>query len=279
MSTKQDLERLLSVQPFWEAAKLNRDLLLDDATGAPIAVAYELQTAPDVDGLTCVPGIGLVGILFSLDPDDPRAICCGALNKSKKVPLYGISHVLSCQFFPGEFTRIFGVPSNELADREFPLEDLLHVGDATEQIAGAGSFAESLALTREFIRRWENRTKGRDVGKLPQSMMQDILNRHGDVRMSELEEQTGYSSRYLQKLMLEQVGLAPKTALANIRFQNALRILTEEPFVAIAEVAQRCGYYDQSHFTKVFKEYVGVTPSIFQERIRQNFFSGELPKK
>lgn len=272
-----EFDRVLSVQPFWDADKLAKQLLVDKASGAPIAVAYELQADQDVQGLDCVPGIGLIGILFSLEPDHPGAVCCGALNQSKMVPLFGRRHILSCQFFPGEFTRIFGLPSNVLADTEIPLEDLLQPGTTPEQIACATSFEERIELTRQFISRWEARTRQRDVGKLIQQMMLDILRNHGDVRVNELAEQTGYSSRYLQKVMLEHVGLAPQTALANIRFQSALQLMVAEPGISVAEVAQRTGYYDQSHFTKVFKEYMKMTPAAFQEQLRKSFLPNGSP--
>lgn len=279
MKNKVEIEKLLSVQPFWQATKLNTGLLYDDKTGTPMAVAYELLTDTGASGLTCVPGIGLIGILFSLDPNDPRAMCCGALNKSKEVPLFDMSHVLSLQCFPGEFTRIFGVPSNELADTEVPLEDLFHAGTIVEELAEAKTFAERMDLAKGFMKRCEARTRDRGIGKMTQAMMLDILQNHGDVRMNELEEQTGYSARYLQKVMLEQVGLAPKTAISNIRFQNALRLMLENPNIGIAELAQDSGYYDQSHFSKSFKEYMGVTPAIFQEKLRQRFALGESIRK
>lgn len=271
-STQPDFSRFLSVQPFWQVEKENQRLLYDDETGVPLAVVYQLS-ANGTKGLDCVPGIGLIGIQFSLDPNDPRALCCGTLNSSKVVPLYGMDKVLSCQFFPGEFTRIFGVPSSELADIEVPLDNLLHVGSAVEQIALATNFEDRVGGAQAFIREWQTRTKNTSVDTLTQKMMLDILLSHGDRRLSELEEQTGYSARYLQKIMLEHIGLAPKTALSNIRFQNALRVMLDQPRLSVAEVAQRCGYYDQSHFTKVFKEYVGTTPSAFQDSLRKKMQS------
>lgn len=79
--------------------------------------------------------------------------------------------------------------------------------------------------------------------------------------------------------MLEHVGLAPKTALNNIRFQSVLRRLLENPFCSLAEAAQACGYYDQSYFTKVFKEYMGTTPAAFVKQIQEMVRKGEPVKK
>lgn len=101
MEETEKYAKILSVQPFWEAEKKNRSILIDPDLGGPVAVAYELTAGPETDGLTSVPGIGLLGIMFSLEKENPQAIICGLLNKSKKVPLYGAHHILCCQFFPG----------------------------------------------------------------------------------------------------------------------------------------------------------------------------------
>ena len=255
---------LLSVQPFWQAEKVRQDVLWAPYAKLPLAYLYELN-AGDAEGLDCVPGIGLIGVLFSLDRDKPGAVCCGTLSQSKTVPLYGMNHVFACQFFPGEFSRIFGISSKELADREAPLSDLLPVGSYPEQIAAAQSFEERKQCLLAFIREWERRGQDRAIGHLTQAVMHSILDQHGNIRMVDLEKQTGYCSRYLHQIVSDQVGLSPKTAIANIQFQAALRMMMEHPYVPIADVAQRCGYYDQSHFTKVFKEYVGITPAAFEK--------------
>ena len=259
----EHVRSLLSVQPFWQAEKVRQDILWE-TYGAPLAYLYELE-AGDTDGLDCVPGIGLIGILFSLDQDRPGAVCCGALSQSKTVSLYGMSHVFACQFFPGEFSRIFNISSKELADREAPLSDLLPVESYPEQIAAAQSFEERKQHLLAFIRGWERRSRDQAIGHLTQAVMHNILHQHGNIRMVDLEKQTGYCSRYLHQILSDQVGLPPKTAIDNIRFQSALRMMMERPYVPIAEVAQRNGYYDQSHFTRVFKKYVGVTPAAFEK--------------
>lgn len=190
---------------------------------------------------------------------------CGALSQSKVVSLYGMPHVFACQFFPGEFSRIFNISSKELADREAPLSDLLSVGSYPEQIAAARSFEERKQHLLTFIREWERRSRDLTIGRMTQAVMHNILGQHGNVRMTDLEKQTGYSSRYFHQVLSEQVGLSPKSAIDNIRFQSALRMMMEQPYVPIVEVAQRNGYYDQPHFTKVFKKYAGVTPVAFEK--------------
>lgn len=265
MTAQKDLFHSLSVQPFWQIKKDNQVVLTDGDSGLPLSYIYEFHVEKGATALDCVPGIGLVGLLLSLDSEYPKAICCGALNKSKKVPLFGMSHVLSCQLFPGEFSRIFGVSSKELSDAEIPLEDIIKCGSFPEQLASAETFKARLNFIKDFLIEQEKLSKFSHIGKLTHAIVHDIMQRHGNVHMSELESYTGYSTRYLQQIFADQIGLAPKIAISNIRFQSALRMMVEKPELSLATIAQVNGYYDQSHFTKVFKEYTGMTPALFMK--------------
>lgn len=72
-------------------------------------------------------------------------------------------------------------------------------------------------------------------------------------------------ARYLRRYTSESFG----EILRRKRIEFACReILKEEK--PIAEIALSAGFYDQSHFTKIFKSLVGTTPKDFQSRRRKN---------
>jgi AraC family transcriptional regulator len=66
-------------------------------------------------------------------------------------------------------------------------------------------------------------------------------------------------------------GLSPHQYLIARRIERAKHLLQADDEVCLAEVAQRVGFFDQSHFSSHFKRIVGVTPRQFQisERILQ----------
>lgn len=280
MAEEKDFEKILSVQPFWGAEKKNKYIITDPELNGPVAVVYEVVADPGVKGLKSIPGIGLIGINFSLEKEKPQAMVCGVLNKSKEVPLYGVSRILSCQFYPGQFTRLFGIPSNEITDIEVPLDDFILPGSLAEEIASADSFQGSVERFQQFINTWKKRNiRITSNNSLVQYLVANALRTHGTLQIADLEKETGYSARYIQKVMLEHVGLAPKVALNNIRFQNVVRQLIENPYASLAETAQAAGYYDQSHFTKIFKEYMGITPHAFVKILQEMLKAGTTIRK
>lgn len=259
--------KFISVQPFWDAKKLKNQIISSNETDRETAIIYEiLNESPVYD---CVPGIGLIGIAFSQDPQALCPICFGTLDAPKKVPLFGVKKSLLCHFLPGEFTRIFGIPCDELTNKEIPLEDLIAVGTVAEEILEAHDFEVRIALVKEFIRSAERKAKPSNTNLLTKDLMCEILQNNGDVRIKELEDRTGYSARYLQRILSENVGLSPKVVSENIRFQYVLREMQENPQLSLTEIAHKCGFYDQSHFTRMFKEYAGISPSIFLENLKR----------
>jgi hypothetical protein len=64
--------------------------------------------------------------------------------------------------------------------------------------------------------------------------------------------------RQFRRRFEAEVGISPKLFQRIRRFQHALAILGSVPF---AEAAAICGYYDQSHLVRDFRQFTGDSPS------------------
>lgn len=58
--------------------------------------------------------------------------------------------------------------------------------------------------------------------------------------------------------------------IRKIRIEKAVDRMLQNPDDALTEIAYSCGFSDQSHFTRLFKKNMGITPSAF----RRMFFCG-----
>jgi transcriptional regulator GlxA family with amidase domain len=54
--------------------------------------------------------------------------------------------------------------------------------------------------------------------------------------------------------------VTPKRFARLHRFRSAVRMLAATPAPALARVAQVCGYFDQAHLNREFREFAGRTP-------------------
>lgn len=81
----------------------------------------------------------------------------------------------------------------------------------------------------------------------------------GQVRVTELAGEVGWSRRHLGERFRAELGLAPKQAARVLRFERAGRLL-RQGHSDLASLAVDCGYYDQAHLTNEWRALAGCTP-------------------
>ena len=163
---------------------------------------------------------------------------------------------------------LLGVAMHELSSRlVLPLEDVLgaEAVKLVERLDGAPGWAARFAILDRFI-------LGRVSGARRPSPDVDWAWRRlratgGLLPVGELARELGCSRRHLISRFREQVGPAPKTAARLVRFQRTVRLLERHDGARFAEIAQRCGYYDQAHMNREFRELAGTAPSEFVARL------------
>ena len=64
----------------------------------------------------------------------------------------------------------------------------------------------------------------------------------------------------LQRKLKGCVGMTPGECITMIRLRHALNYLDDYPRHSITQVAQLCGYADNSHFTHVFQRWFDTSP-------------------
>ena len=69
----------------------------------------------------------------------------------------------------------------------------------------------------------------------------------------------GVSPGHLSELLKTSTGRSFQTLLRDLRVQQACVMLSQGDR-SLSDIAAACGFYDQSHFTKVFRECRGLTP-------------------
>ncbi len=62
----------------------------------------------------------------------------------------------------------------------------------------------------------------------------------------------------------KRFGIGPKKLSTIDKMEKAKNLISSE--MDLVEIALECGFYDQSHFSKVFKLYTGLTPAQYRKR-------------
>lgn len=76
--------------------------------------------------------------------------------------------------------------------------------------------------------------------------------------------QVHLSPTYFSKIFKEEMRTAFNTYLNKVRIDNAKRLLLDDN-ISLVDISSLVGYQDQSYFSKVFKNVVGVSPGKYRE--------------
>ena len=166
---------------------------------------------------------------------------------------------------------LLGLPAGELAHLDVPAVDVL--GPLAAEIQQRAQSAETwperfAAVDQVLLRQLASRTGGAVAPEVSDEVgyaWQLLLRTGGAVRVSELADGCGWSTRHLHRRLQAETGLTPKAAARVIRFDRARRLLlrrraTAPQDASLADLAADCGYYDQPHLDRDFRALAGCTP-------------------
>jgi AraC family transcriptional regulator len=102
------------------------------------------------------------------------------------------------------------------------------------------------------------------AGKLSKTKLHQIIdyiqvNLERNIGLEEFAEMTQLSSHHFGKLFKQSMGVPLHRYVLKCRIERAKELLVNTQ-LSMAEIAQTVGFYDQSHFTNVFRRQTNLTP-------------------
>jgi AraC family transcriptional regulator len=154
------------------------------------------------------------------------------------------------------------------------VEHILHAleADLEDGLLGGRLFGDSLlcALAVRLQRSYGVTPPGevKPGNGLPRARLNRVVeyveaNFHREIALTALADTAGMSPHYFSELFKRSVHSSPYQYVLRRRIEHG-RELLREPGVSVLEAAVRCGFSDQSHFTKLFRRIVGVTPTAYR---------------
>jgi len=189
----------------------------------------------------------------------------GKITQPLPIRSIGINKMLGIKFYAHSAALFLNEELSGFNDQIADLRDLLGkpVRTLHERLKEESDLDRRVVLLEDFLlgrlaakeKRVVNITM---VGKIIREMQQNPD--PNSIRI--IAGQYNISSRYLGKLFLQYTGVTPKLYDKIRRFQQSLRLITENQS-SLTSIAYDCGYFDQSHFIRDFKHFAGITPSSY----------------
>jgi AraC-like DNA-binding protein len=207
-----------------------------------------------------------------LDPHDPAqsqpycSFVAGLYDHFVVTEYSGVQHGVEVIFTPIGAARFLGLPLGELVNRVIDLDDIL--GSAARrlaaQLAEAPGWSARFALLDRFI--LARLSEARPVAPFVAWAWEQLVENDGARPIGALAAEIGCSRKHLIHGFRAEFGLPPKTMARLLRFQRATDLIKRDSGVRWAELALACGYYDQAHLIRDFREFADSTPVEFLRR-------------
>lgn len=92
------------------------------------------------------------------------------------------------------------------------------------------------------------------------------------IYISDIAEALGLSEKYLSKVFKKEIGKTIQEYILEYRVDRAANLLKYSE-ASILEISDYIGFYSQSHFGKVFKQYKHMTPKEYRDKNQRKEFT------
>jgi AraC-like DNA-binding protein len=192
-------------------------------------------------------------------PERHTALVAGLHERPVRTEHGGEQTGVQVDLSPLAARAILGVPLREVANRTVELHDLLGTegSELVDRMRELTSWGDRFAVLDSFL---ERRLAAAAPPRPEVTRAFSLLAAsHGRLPVEALASETGFSRRHLTARFHEEIGLPPKSLARILRFGRARTLLLEGGH-SLADVAFECGYYDQPHLNRDFRELAGVSP-------------------
>lgn len=197
----------------------------------------------------------------------PRSVVVGPQLTRVSIDINKNHKAVRVGFHPGGLHRLMGMPMDEMIDGSYNAEDVFgnEIKTVNEQLPEAKNFNEIRDIIEHFLLKKVTTLKK----QLPfDRAMMELLRHNGNIAIENIASQACLSLRQFERISKDRIGLPPKLFARLVRFSKAYRLRENFPDWSWTQIAFECGYFDQMHFIRDFKQFAGVTPRIIEQELR-----------
>jgi AraC-like DNA-binding protein len=193
-----------------------------------------------------------------------RAWLSGTQSSYIVIDALPASSMMGAHFKPGGASVFMPLPAGELRDHVVEMDCIWghDIWGWREQLLAAPSPAakfrllELQLLARLRVEKSASLRRRRVVWALDRFLRGTSVE-----RLRTVVDELGVSHKHFIEDFSREVGLTPKVFCRIRRFQDILSRINAGKAVEWADVACACGYFDQAHFIKDFREFAGLNPT------------------
>lgn len=171
-----------------------------------------------------------------------------------------IRSIFGVRLHTGRIGNLFKYGVKDIGNERIPLSDVLSNGnELTEKIKEASDFTLRWEVFSDYLS--SRMHEDYQTNDIVNYVVKAVTESRGRASICDLEDRTGYSGRYLRKIVRDFLGISIKQFSEVTKFQwmcNFYRINNGN--VTLPDLALQAGYYDQSHMNLSCRKLTGALP-------------------
>jgi len=179
--------------------------------------------------------------------------------------LHGKHRSVGILFKPWGIHQIFGTNSSELLNEIMPGECL--EGNYIKQFITDNQ--DKCFDSQFFIQLESYILKKYKLTSLNHQLMQSVgfspKSQEVPFNLKSLSAEYRLASKTLIGHFNRAIGLSPNKYFNFLRVLESYRLIEDNPKTKLTQLASKLGFFDQSHFIRVFKSFCDITPSVYKK--------------
>lgn len=196
----------------------------------------------------------------------PSPVIMGLLNQPVTISTQDQFRIVGVRCFPWAVFDLLGLTSGKDSVRGFEhpiagLQSILRVA------IDAGRTAEAVDILTQYFLDIQSQV---GVDSILFKAGVAMIAAKGTMPVTEVASSAHATLRTLERKFKQSSGHTVKDVSGLMRFEQVRNQLWANPYANIAGLAHELGYADQSHLSREFKRYSGVTPAAFARKAKQD---------
>ncbi|MDV6234269.1 AraC family transcriptional regulator [Leptospira ellisii] len=182
--------------------------------------------------------------------------------------LKDLGRVWGIKFKPGMFYPFFGKPVRSITNDSVPIDSVfpIDVKKIETSILSADDDSERISIVEKTF--FQNLPAPDRTAEWIGNAVRLILEDREIAKVERLSDLLRVNKRTLQRLFHKYVGVSPKWVIQRYRLHEAAERLEKGEVLDGVRLALELGYFDQAHFIRDFKSFVGKSPEQYSKNLK-----------
>lgn len=214
-------------------------------------------------------------ILFEYSGNNMNSFVIGNSGKLQSLELKKNCDYFGIRFQPGANPFFENQEVKDLVGQRIDLRNFDVLKNLSEKMSEQQTFTTRMCTFMEEYRKWLKTTQSGQKHLFFQ-MVDLIVKKDGLLKISELVDRTGYSSRYINLLFETFLGCSAKQFCKNVKMHTIINELNRSDIDSFPNFSSKFDFYDQSHFVHSFKDFTGVSPKEYLNQVKKSSYKAKV---